>query len=500
MIRRTLCVAIALARRGCSSRAAATAPSRSRVRGRRRDRRRRSSPRELARRRERAHRRAARRAGPADRRRRTSKSTVHDGRDGRDGRRWAAPRSVDAGSATAATARLRSSTWAAPGRSPSARHRPYGATAQRGRLADDRNAGTATRSHDERRASRRQPDSSARTSSRRVPLRSRAPATGRHAQRARDARRSSTATVRAVGRVAWDESALHDVTMRVGGFAGDVEADALGAPVDARPGAVPVLQPGALRRAARVPRGAARERGARAATQRARARDADCVGAAERRLRLWGVDAGDIAAIARRGAPQEYLPGPRADLRLRRREGDRRGQRDRDGPARVPHRAARSRLDRGRGLRGRTRAGRRSACRRDVTLPLPARAALRRDGRVRLSVAPGRSPHRARAARARESRAARCGPTCTRRVSLRAPLGARLTVPDSAVLRAGETQLRVPRSRRRAAAAAARRDRHRERRPRRDPLGTRRGPARRRRAAPSSSPARAGCARRWSRW
>jgi len=113
-------------------------------------------------------------------------------------------------------------------------------------------------------------------------------------------------TVRAVGRVTWDETALRDVTMRVGGFAGEVAADSLGAPVTKGQLLFQFYSP-ELFAAQREYLGAlganANARGT-SVPQRASA----MVGAAERRLRLWGVDAGAIAAIARRGTPQEYLP------------------------------------------------------------------------------------------------------------------------------------------------------------------------------------------------
>jgi Cu(I)/Ag(I) efflux system membrane fusion protein len=113
-------------------------------------------------------------------------------------------------------------------------------------------------------------------------------------------------TVRAVGRVTWDETALRDVTMRVGGFAGDVAADSLGAPVTKGQLLFQFYSPElfAAQREYLAALGANASARGTSVPQRASA----MVGAAERRLRLWGVDAGEIAAIARRGTPQEYLP------------------------------------------------------------------------------------------------------------------------------------------------------------------------------------------------
>ncbi len=113
-------------------------------------------------------------------------------------------------------------------------------------------------------------------------------------------------TVRATGRVTWDETALRDVTMRVGGFAGDVTADSLGAPIVKGQPLFLFYSP-EIFAAQREYLEALRANGAARGTsvpQRASA----MVGAAQRRLQLWGVDAGEIAAIARRGSAQEFLP------------------------------------------------------------------------------------------------------------------------------------------------------------------------------------------------
>jgi membrane fusion protein, copper/silver efflux system len=112
-------------------------------------------------------------------------------------------------------------------------------------------------------------------------------------------------TVRAVGRVTWDETALHDVTMRVGGFAGAVAADSLGAPVTKGQPLFQFYSPELF--AAQREYLAALAANANARDTSVPQRASAMVAAAERRLRLWGVDPAEIAAIARRGAPQEYL-------------------------------------------------------------------------------------------------------------------------------------------------------------------------------------------------
>lgn len=113
-------------------------------------------------------------------------------------------------------------------------------------------------------------------------------------------------TLRAAGRVTWDETALHDVTVRVAGFVGDVTADSLGAPV-AKGSVLFTLYGPELYAAQREFLEASRAHAAAARTT-APDRGRALRGAAERRLALWGVDAGDIAGIARAGAPREYLP------------------------------------------------------------------------------------------------------------------------------------------------------------------------------------------------
>ena len=102
-------------------------------------------------------------------------------------------------------------------------------------------------------------------------------------------------TVRALGRVTWDETKLVDVTLKVRGFVRDLRADALGARVAKGRRALLDVQPRALRGADRVPPGAAQRRTSRSARARAR-------------LRLWDVADRDVAALEQRGEPLEALP------------------------------------------------------------------------------------------------------------------------------------------------------------------------------------------------
>jgi Cu(I)/Ag(I) efflux system membrane fusion protein len=121
------------------------------------------------------------------------------------------------------------------------------------------------------------------------------------------ARREELATgVRAVGRLAWDERRIHDVVLRLGGFAGRVEASAMGDKVERGEVLFSVYSP-ELWTAQQEYLQALRSRAAAQGTSAPDRADA-LVRAAERRLALWEIDAQDIARIAARGAPEEYLP------------------------------------------------------------------------------------------------------------------------------------------------------------------------------------------------
>ncbi len=112
--------------------------------------------------------------------------------------------------------------------------------------------------------------------------------------------------VRALGRVVLDETTLRDVTIRVAGFVEEIEADALGEPVEAGQVLFRFYSPDAhaaqqeyltvLRSQAAARSGSAPER------------VDGLVRAAAQRLRLWGIAAADVVDLANRGTPQETLP------------------------------------------------------------------------------------------------------------------------------------------------------------------------------------------------
>jgi Cu(I)/Ag(I) efflux system membrane fusion protein len=119
-------------------------------------------------------------------------------------------------------------------------------------------------------------------------------------------REELTATVRAFGRVVLDETTLRDVTVRVGGFVGEVKADALGARVERDQELFDFYSPDVYAAQREYLEALRSQRAARGTSAPERA-DA-LARAAARRLELWGFAPAEIAAIGRRGAPQEYLP------------------------------------------------------------------------------------------------------------------------------------------------------------------------------------------------
>jgi Cu(I)/Ag(I) efflux system membrane fusion protein len=241
-------------------------------------------------------------------------------------------------------------------------------------------------------------------------------------------------TVRAVGRVTWDETALRDVTVRVGGFAGKVVADALGATVDKGQVLFELYGPD-LFAAQREYLEALRARDAARGTSAPGRADA-MVAAAERRLRLWGIDAGDVAAIARRGAPQEYLPirapasGYVVEKEIVAGSAVEMGQRvyriaplDRVWVEAELYEAELARVAVGQAAEVTLSylPDRRFEAR--VAYVYPSLQGDRRTGRIRLELA---NPERV------------LRPDMFATVQLRAPAGERLSVPDTAVLRAGD--------------------------------------------------------------
>jgi Cu(I)/Ag(I) efflux system membrane fusion protein len=113
-------------------------------------------------------------------------------------------------------------------------------------------------------------------------------------------------TVRSVGRVVADETALVDVTLKVQGFVGTLRADAVGARVERGQVLFTIYSPelhSAQQEYLQALRSQASARGT-SAPERADA----LVVAARNRLRLWDVADADLERIAREGAPLQHVP------------------------------------------------------------------------------------------------------------------------------------------------------------------------------------------------
>lgn len=103
-------------------------------------------------------------------------------------------------------------------------------------------------------------------------------------------------TIRAVGEVTYDERLLSQVTLRFDGYIGDLKADYVGASVKEGDVLFTVYSPELL-----------------AAQQEyletlGRGGDGALLDAARQRLRLWGLSDAGIAALEQRGEPQAYVP------------------------------------------------------------------------------------------------------------------------------------------------------------------------------------------------
>jgi Cu(I)/Ag(I) efflux system membrane fusion protein len=119
-------------------------------------------------------------------------------------------------------------------------------------------------------------------------------------------RRRVERSVRALGVVAADESALADVSLKVKGWVGSLAADAVGVRVERGQVLFTLYSPELYSAQEEYLQALRSQESARGtgAPDRADWR----VRAAARRLALWDVSPGDLAAIAQRGEPLEELP------------------------------------------------------------------------------------------------------------------------------------------------------------------------------------------------
>jgi membrane fusion protein, copper/silver efflux system len=108
-------------------------------------------------------------------------------------------------------------------------------------------------------------------------------------------RRPLVRSVRALGRVTWDETRLVDVALKFGGFVRDLRANALGVRVTRGEPLFSVYSQDLYAAQAEYLQALARK-------------DPELERAARARLRLWNLADADLREIARRGAPAEALP------------------------------------------------------------------------------------------------------------------------------------------------------------------------------------------------
>lgn len=110
--------------------------------------------------------------------------------------------------------------------------------------------------------------------------------------------RNLTKSIRAVGRVTFDERLLSQVTLKFDAFIGDLKADYVGAPVEKGQVLFTVYSPDLL---------AAQQEYLETLKRRGNDDDA-LLSAARQRLSLWDLSDAAIEALEKRGAPQAYVP------------------------------------------------------------------------------------------------------------------------------------------------------------------------------------------------
>jgi Cu(I)/Ag(I) efflux system membrane fusion protein len=122
--------------------------------------------------------------------------------------------------------------------------------------------------------------------------------------------------IRAVGEVTFDERLLSHVTLKFDGYIGDLKADYVGTPVEKGQVLFTVYSPELL----------AAQQEYLETLKRRRNPDAEdpLLRAARQRLALWDMAGGEIEALERRGVPQDYVPiyAPRSGTLIERHIAD----------------------------------------------------------------------------------------------------------------------------------------------------------------------------------
>lgn len=104
--------------------------------------------------------------------------------------------------------------------------------------------------------------------------------------------------IRAVGEVTYDERRLSHVTLKFDGYIGDLKADYVGAPIKAGQELFSVYSPELL---------AGQQEYLETVRRRSANGDGSLLRAARQRLRLWDMSDTEIEALERRGVPQDYV-------------------------------------------------------------------------------------------------------------------------------------------------------------------------------------------------
>ncbi len=123
-------------------------------------------------------------------------------------------------------------------------------------------------------------------------------------------------TIRAVGRVAFDERRLSEVALKFDGYIGDLKADYVGAKIEKGQVLFTVYSPELL---------VAQQEYLEILKRRGdRGSDDPLLAAARQRLALWDMSSGEIAALERRGVPRDYVAihAPRSGTLIERRIAD----------------------------------------------------------------------------------------------------------------------------------------------------------------------------------
>lgn len=110
--------------------------------------------------------------------------------------------------------------------------------------------------------------------------------------------RSLNRTIRAVGEVSYDERLLSEITLKFDGFIGDLHANYVGAPIQQGQALFTVYSPELL---------AAQQEYLETLKRRSHRNNDPLIRAAKQRLSLWGMANGDIRSLERRKVPQEYV-------------------------------------------------------------------------------------------------------------------------------------------------------------------------------------------------